>query len=436
MRLAPFRMRGITAYHLAVQALCYGLAAALYPSIAALTVPRLYFTETYFGCIAASAALTVIGQVLRPGMLLGLSLFLRYYLFIIIGYSIGGYLSVKLVLGIGLMVELGARLRFPSNLGFSGLTLATLAYAQVRPAFFGPSSLADAPQPPGTDDLAVLCLVLGLAAAATAAIARLSERRDELAEAVRVQEANLDTLSELNLNLQGYARTVDEESAERERTRISREMHDISGYIFTNLIALMDAAGSIPRGDQSGLTDILVTARSQAQEGLRETRNALRKLRAEKPEAVDGARAIFKIVSIFRKIAGIEVELNLGNLPRYLARDLNLALYRTVQEALTNAVRHGKATRVRINFWVQGMELLLTITDNGKGAFDVVKGIGIAGMEERIGALGGVVIIGRAPEGGFSLSIQVPLQSVQEGGLQAVAAAGPSTGRAGPSAGH
>ncbi|MDP3177504.1 MAG: histidine kinase, partial [Spirochaetaceae bacterium] len=337
------------------------------------------FAETYFGCIAASAVLTVVALALRPGMLLGLALFLRYYLFIIIGYSIGGYLSVKLVLGIGLMVELGVRLGFPSNLGFSGLTLATLAYAQARPAFFGPSSLADAPPPPGTDELAVLCLVLGLAAVVTAAIARLSDKRDELAEAIRVQEANLDTLSELNLNLQGYARVVDEESAERERNRISREMHDISGYIFTNLIALMDAAGSIPRGDQSGLTDILVTARSQAQEGLRETRNALRKLRAEKPEAVDGARAIFKIVSIFRKIAGIEVELNLGNLPRYLSRDLNLALYRTVQEALTNSVRHGKATRVRINFWVQGMELLLTITDNGKGAFDVVKGIGIAG---------------------------------------------------------
>jgi signal transduction histidine kinase len=75
-------------------------------------------------------------------------------------------------------------------------------------------------------------------------------------------------------------------------------------------------------------------------------------------------------------------------------------------------VRHGKASRVRVIFWVEGEELRLTITDNGKGAFEVVKGIGLAGMEERLGALGGSVQVGQAPEGGFSLTVQVPLKAV------------------------
>jgi signal transduction histidine kinase len=136
---------------------------------------------------------------------------------------------------------------------------------------------------------------------------------------------------------------------------------------------------------------------------------ALRKLREEQPGLTNSPRAIFKIVSIFRKITGIEVELSLGNMPHYLSQELNLALYRTVQEALTNAVRHGKANHVRVSFWVNAGELRLTITDNGKGAFEVVKGIGLTGMEERIGALGGTVQIGRAAEGGFSLAVQVPL---------------------------
>jgi signal transduction histidine kinase len=104
--------------------------------------------------------------------------------------------------------------------------------------------------------------------------------------------------------------------------------------------------------------------------------------------------------------------LSLGNLPNSLDHELSLALYRTVQEALTNAVRHGKASRVRVIFWVEGEELRLTITDNGKGAFEVVKGIGLAGMEERLGALGGSVQVGQAPEGGFSLTAQVPLKAV------------------------
>jgi signal transduction histidine kinase len=172
----------------------------------------------------------------------------------------------------------------------------------------------------------------------------------------------------------------------------------------------MDAAGSMPRDDHAGLTDVLITARKTAQEGLRETRIALHKLRSEQSREINTPRAIYKIVSIFRKITGLEVTLSLGNLPNSLSPELSLSLYRTVQEALTNAVRHGKASKVRIIFWIEGQELKLTITDNGKGAFDIVKGIGITGMEERLAALGGSVSVGRAPEGGFSLMVQVPVK--------------------------
>jgi signal transduction histidine kinase len=252
--------------------------------------------------------------------------------------------------------------------------------------------------------------VLAAASVAASLLARLMVRHQEQDELLRIQEANLDTLAELNLNLQGYARTVDEESSERERNRISREIHDISGYIFTNLVALMDAAGSMPRDDQAGLTDMLITARKTAQEGLRETRVALRRLRNEQPRESNAPRAIYKIVSIFRRITGLEVTLSLGNLPNSLSQELSLALFRTVQEALTNAVRHGKASRVSVIFWVEGEELRLTITDNGKGAFEVVKGIGLAGMDERLGALGGSVHVGKAPEGGFSLAVRVPVE--------------------------
>jgi signal transduction histidine kinase len=68
-----------------------------------------------------------------------------------------------------------------------------------------------------------------------------------------------------------------------------------------------------------------------------------------------------------------------------------------------------------VNFWVEGSELSLTVSDNGKGASEVVKGIGLTGMEERIGALGGLVRIGQAFEGGFSLFVQVPLRTTREG---------------------
>ncbi len=417
LKTPPFfrKMALVKACHLSVLALTYGLALLLFPTISQGLSTRPYFDETYLGCIAASIALSVIALACGSGMRLYVVFLLRCYLLVVLGYSIGGALSVKLVLGMGLMVEIGFLVDMPYNLVLAGVALVVLVLVQVFPIFFG-QGLADSISRVGFDQLSVFCFVLGGFALATVWIERLAARRMELGEIIHIQESNLDTLTELNLNLQGYARTVDEESSERERNRISREIHDISGYIFTNLIALMDAAGSMRRDDQAGLTDILITARKQAQEGLRETRLALHRLRDEQPGMADSTRAVFKIVSIFRKITGIEVELNLANLPHFLPRDINLALYRTVQEALTNAVRHGKATSVRVNFWVEAEELSLTITDNGKGAFEVVKGIGLTGMEERIGALGGVVGIGPAPEGGFSLSVRVPLKVPPAGG--------------------
>ncbi len=404
----------VKAFHSSVLAGTYLLALAFYPAIFNVG-SHIYFNETYFGGLAASVALSLIVALSRPGPWLYALFTLRCYVLIVLGYSIGGFLSAKLVLGIGLMVEIGLLAEHPGNIVAAVAAGALILAAQVWPTFFGPSGLVDAVPRPSFDQLSALGFVLALSAAASAWIARSASRQSELGDVIRIQDGNLDTLAELNLNLQGYARTVDEESTERERNRISREIHDISGYIFTNLIALMDAAGSMRRDDQAALTDILITARNQAQEGLRETRVALRKLRSERPPLLDSTQAVYKIVSIFRKVTGIEVELSLGNLPRFLPQDLNLALYRTVQEALTNAVRHGKATKVRVSFRAEGGELHLTIVDNGKGAAEVVKGIGLTGMEERIGALGGSILTGQAFEGGFSLSVRIPLGTIPEG---------------------
>ena len=407
--------------HLAILGLTYGMAAAFYYGSASAAVSaHAYFPETYFGCIAASAAVSVLALFLRPGLWLYAVMFLRTYLLIVFGYSISAFLTSRLVLGMGLMSEIGVLGAFPAGLVVGGCSLAALALAQAMPSLFGSNGLVDALSYPTADGLAAYCFVLATVVVASSLLSRLMARRQEQDELLRIQEANLDTLAELNLNLQGYARTVDEESSERERNRISREIHDISGYIFTNLIALMDAAGSMPREDSAGLTDLLITARKTAQEGLRETRLALRRLRTEQMQEGNLPRAIFKIVSIFRKITGLEVMLSLGNLPNVLDHELSMALYRTVQEALTNAVRHGKASKVRVIFWVDGEELRLAITDNGKGAFEVVKGIGLAGMEERLGALGGSVRVGRAPEGGFSLAVQVPLKAAD--GVETMAA--------------
>ncbi len=387
----------------------YVAAVLLYPGPPDPGHPPPYFGETYFGLVGASVALSFLAILVRKNAWLHPVLLLRAYLLVILGYSLESYLSVKLVLGVGLMTEICLIEEAPYDKVVAALAFAFFMLAQLFPDFLGASSLSPEMPRPRSSELGALALALALASAASCLLRTLNARQKELVELVRLHEANLVALAELNRNLQGYAQTIDVESAERERNRISREIHDISGYIFTNLIALMDAAGSLPRDDQAGLTDLIVSARSQAQEGLRETRIALRKLRSEQNRLTDCTQAIHKIVSIFQKVTKIEVDVSYGNMPHALPQETSLTLYRTIQEALTNAVRHGKATRVRVGFWVENNQLRLSIADNGKGAFAIVKGIGISGMEERIGALGGHVEVGQVAEGGFALRIDIPL---------------------------
>ncbi len=370
-----------------------------------------WFAGTYYGCVAAQAALSVLSVAVGQAWISGFIAFLRCYLIVVLGYGVAAYLSVKLALGAGLMVEACALVPFPANLAVCAALGAAIVLAQVFPGFMGASQLVETAARARPDETLALAAFLAMSAVAAASIGRLVSVNASLGRSLRMQERSVDTLAELNKNLQGYARTADEESAERERNRISREIHDISGYIFTNLIALMDAAGSLPPDDREALLDIVGTARKQAQEGLHETRAALRKLRDEKPRMADNAHAMHKIVSIFRTVAGIDVDLELGNLPRLLPTELNLTLYRAIQEGLTNAVRHGKATAVRIRFWVDDGLVRLSIADNGRGAAEVTKGIGLSGMDERVGALGGSVRTGRSPEGGFLLSVAVPLSA-------------------------
>ncbi|GAB6089945.1 sensor histidine kinase [Spirochaeta dissipatitropha] len=227
----------------------------------------------------------------------------------------------------------------------------------------------------------------------------------ELAER---QELSLQNLSEFNQKLQRWAQEADQQSAERERNRISRELHDIAGYMFTNLIALMDAAMSTGKSNPSQLADLLTSARRQAQEGLQETRVALRRQRAVQPESRNSSRTIAKITSIFQEVTGTRVELQLGNLPQQLDADLSRTLYRIVQESLTNAIRHGKASLVQLHFWIHKDNLIINIHDNGIGSTEITKGIGLAGMEERVSRLQGSIEAGNAEEGGFRLHIRIP----------------------------
>jgi signal transduction histidine kinase len=215
-------------------------------------------------------------------------------------------------------------------------------------------------------------------------------------------------LSEANLDFQELATRVQRETQEQERRRITREIHDIVGYTLTNIQMMMEAATDLVRRDSGGLEDLLVKSRDQAQRGLLETRRAMRNLRAVSEVKAGGLGRVAEVARIFERATKVAVRLNFGNAPETLGARIDDVVYRMVQESLTNALRHGNATEITVSFWIVGGTLRLSIADNGVGSKEIVPGIGLSGMAERIAHVGGTVKAENTPFG-FLVFSEIPL---------------------------
>ena len=231
-------------------------------------------------------------------------------------------------------------------------------------------------------------------------------RQDE--ELLRI-DGTVRALSEANLDFQELATRVQRETQEQERKRITGEIHDIVGYTLTNIQMMMEAATDLVSRDSFGLEELLVKSRDQAQRGLLETRRAMHNLRAVSEVRASGLGRVTEVARIFERATKVAVRLNFGNAPDSLGARVDDVVYRMVQECLTNALRHGNATEITVNFWIVGAVLRLSISDNGVGSKEIIPGIGLSGMAERLAHIGGTMKAENTPFGFLVLS-EIPLK--------------------------
>jgi signal transduction histidine kinase len=239
---------------------------------------------------------------------------------------------------------------------------------------------------------------------------RISVDKNQLYRATvnHLNRVNTQTLL-FNRALQDLAKTGGEEAVKADRLRFTRDLHDGCGYAFTNIIAMTDAAVSLGDLDSGNAQEIFQRIRTLAQTGLRETREILHLIREITEPDRDWIDSLSDVARIFQEVTGINVTMDWGNMSRGCGAEVNTVLTKVVQEAFTNAVRHGQATKIHIHLWKLSGTLTMTVTDNGVGAATVVKGIGLAGMEERLEAVGGTLAVSHPAEGGFRLHISIPL---------------------------
>lgn len=236
------------------------------------------------------------------------------------------------------------------------------------------------------------------------------------AENTRVHQLNAE-LQESYRQLQEYADKTEHMAELRERNRLAREIHDTLGHTLTGIIMTTDASLILMDAAPDQARKQLQLANQTAREGLNDVRRSINALRPDALEHTDFAEALENTIEKFclTTAAKVTYTQNAGNLD--FAPDEEEAIYRVIQESLTNAVRHGHARNIEVRLDRFGETLTITVRDDGEGmAPGKPEGFGLRHMRERLELLHGSLEYGnRPPEEGSGFALTARLQPRQKG---------------------
>ncbi|WP_406331667.1 sensor histidine kinase [Streptomyces sp. NBC_00203] len=209
-----------------------------------------------------------------------------------------------------------------------------------------------------------------------------------------------------------------------ERTTIARELHDVVAHHMSVVAIQAEAAPYRVENPPPELEQAFITIRENAVAALTELRRVLGVVRAEDYEAPDAPQpTLADLDALLANVrdAGLTVEKAVTGAVRELPQGVELSAYRIVQEALSNTLRHapGAAARVEIGYVLGGLGLRIvngpapatSLTKSTHGA-----GHGITGMRERVTMLDGEMTAGEADDGGYEVTVFLPVPAMEESG--------------------
>jgi signal transduction histidine kinase len=234
-------------------------------------------------------------------------------------------------------------------------------------------------------------------------------------------------LGDATRNRRAYIAEVERRAAEAERTReedtrrrvdeerlrIARELHDVTAHSLSVIAVQSGVASHVLDSNPEEARRALVAIRQVSRDSLQELRAMLGVLRGSEDDAAPLAptAGLERLADLVRPLeeSGLAVEVategDLTDVPAIA----DASAYRIVQEALTNVLRHAGKARVSVSVRREPDSLVVEITDDGPGTLPFEEGHGIAGMRERVSALGGALEAGPRDEGGWRVSARLPL---------------------------
>jgi signal transduction histidine kinase len=208
------------------------------------------------------------------------------------------------------------------------------------------------------------------------------------------------------------------EAVADERSRITRELHDIIGHTLNLIVVQAGAARTVFKSRPDQALESLSSIETTARQSLSDMERMLGILGPSQSDEIPfspqpGLGQVDRLAEQFTD-AGLPVEVNVAGEPHNLPTSLDLSAYRIVQEALTNALKHAGPAKARVAISYLADKLELDIVDDGQGSDDdgnkAVGGRGLIGMRERVSLFGGELDVAPASEGGFRVHASLPFE--------------------------
>jgi signal transduction histidine kinase len=219
---------------------------------------------------------------------------------------------------------------------------------------------------------------------------------------VRSRRRLVATLAERNRALEAEQAALAELAVRQERARIARELHDIVAHHLAVMVIQAGAGRLEAPGGAARFAGIGETGR----EALTELEHLVELLQADKPRDLD---------ALVTQARAAGVRIDYAPAREELPPAVRAAAYRVVQEGLTNAMKHAPGSDVRVRLGVAGSACEVEVRDGGSAHRSPLAasgaGLGLAGMRERVEALGGALEAGPPPEGGWRVRARLPLDT-------------------------
>jgi signal transduction histidine kinase len=249
-----------------------------------------------------------------------------------------------------------------------------------------------------------------------------------LGDRARVQRALAAELAERAARLERERAAEARRAVAEERTRIARELHDVVAHHVSMMVVQAEAGPVAVERDPARAAGAFEAISATGRQALAEMRRLLGVLRGDGDPAPSLAPqpGLAQVPSLVEQVgrAGLKVELVVEGTEAALPPGIDLSAYRIVQEALTNALRHGAAdgARVLVRYGERDLELQIhngVESASGRRPGDSDRpdrrsgrsGQGLIGMRERVRLFGGELRAGPGPEGGFTVDARLPIES-------------------------